>query len=339
MWWISYRGEGGSRPGQHRRLRGRRHAAQGAPPRSSTRRRPRTRCNIARGFATESATISTSPTPGAGTATSRATAAAATPSTSPRCWPTTQHVRGDGPPVRPRVRRRRPPLRLLPGHQHRARACVPKTLQAGAGGARTCASTFPDGKFLPGTFVASSARPPALSPATARRSTSPRPLGLKVVLDVHGKPRHSVRGIVVHRKHLYVADEAGDAVKVFELKTGTTRGAHRRAAHAAQARASGPARRDALHRRGRHRQHARPTTFRDASAAQASTRRASSIDGKLEAPSGFAIGPDGDLYVAERFDQRRPALLARRGRRRGAFIDGLPDMPEFLVNVPDLGND
>ena len=28
------------------------------------------------------------------------------------------------------------------------------------------------------------------------------------------------------------------------------------------------------------------------------------IDGKLKAPSGFAIGPDGDLYVAERFDQR-----------------------------------
>lgn len=40
------------------------------------------------------------------------------------------------------------------------------------------------------------------------------------MLDEHGKPRHSVRGIVVHRKHLYVADEAGDAVKVFEVKTG-----------------------------------------------------------------------------------------------------------------------
>ena len=29
-----------------------------------------------------------------------------------------------------------------------------------------------------------------------------------------------MRGIVVHRKHLCVADEAGDAVKVFEVKTG-----------------------------------------------------------------------------------------------------------------------
>jgi hypothetical protein len=40
------------------------------------------------------------------------------------------------------------------------------------------------------------------------------------VLDEHGKPRHSVRGIIVHRKHLYVADEAGDAVKVFNVRTG-----------------------------------------------------------------------------------------------------------------------
>jgi hypothetical protein len=40
------------------------------------------------------------------------------------------------------------------------------------------------------------------------------------VLDKRGKPRHSVRGIVVHRKHLYVADEAGDAVKVFNVQSG-----------------------------------------------------------------------------------------------------------------------
>lgn len=41
-----------------------------------------------------------------------------------------------------------------------------------------------------------------------------------MVLDKRGKPRHSVRGIVVHRKHLYVADEAGDAVKVYSVTSG-----------------------------------------------------------------------------------------------------------------------
>jgi hypothetical protein len=55
------------------------------------------------------------------------------------------------------------------------------------------------------------------------------PLGLKVVLDKYGMPRHSVRGIVVHRKHLYVADEAGDAVKVFNVESGEFVGPHHRA--------------------------------------------------------------------------------------------------------------
>jgi hypothetical protein len=41
-----------------------------------------------------------------------------------------------------------------------------------------------------------------------------------VVLDKRRQPRHSVRCIVVHRKHLYVTDEAGDVVKVFNVQSG-----------------------------------------------------------------------------------------------------------------------
>ena len=78
---------------------------------------------------------------------------------------------------------------------------------------------FPDGNFLPGTLVASSRG--KLPEAGDRPPLDvPPPQGLKVVLDVHGKPRHSVRGIVVHRKHLYVAGEAGNAVKIFEVNSG-----------------------------------------------------------------------------------------------------------------------
>ena len=62
------------------------------------------------------------------------------------------------------------------------------------------------------------------------------------------------------------------------------------------------------------------------------------IDGKLKAPSGFAIGPDGDLYVAERLKQRVRRFSAK-GKKKGTFIDGLPDMPEFLVHVPDKAPD
>ena len=53
------------------------------------------------------------------------------------------------------------------------------------------------------------------------------------------------------------------------------------------------------------------------------------IDGKLKAPSGFGIGPDGDLYVAEWFDQRVRSFSVT-GKKKGTFIEGLPDMPEFL---------
>jgi sugar lactone lactonase YvrE len=58
------------------------------------------------------------------------------------------------------------------------------------------------------------------------------------------------------------------------------------------------------------------------------------IDGKLKAPSGFAIGPDGDFYVGERFDQRVRRFSAK-GKSKGTFIEGLPDMPEFLLHVPN----
>ena len=57
------------------------------------------------------------------------------------------------------------------------------------------------------------------------------------------------------------------------------------------------------------------------------------IDGKLDAPSGFAVGPDGDLYVAERKNQR-VQRFSSQGKKKGTFIDNLPDMPEFLVYVP-----
>lgn len=59
---------------------------------------------------------------------------------------------------------------------------------------------------------------------------------------------------------------------------------------------------------------------------------------KLEAPSGFAIGRDGDLYFAERLKQRVRRFSAQ-GKKKGTFIDGLPNMPEFLLHVPDRARD
>jgi hypothetical protein len=187
---------------------------------------------------------------------------------------------------------------------------------------------YPNGKFLPGTLVASSqGNLPEYGGHTPL--DVPAPLGLKVVLDKRGMPRHSVRGIVVHRKHLYVADEAGDAVKVFNVESGEL-----------MARITGRALKAPVHLilHGE-------TLFIGASgtgsilALDLSTPPSGElearvvIDGKLDAPSGFAVGPDGDLYVAERKKQR-VRRFSSDGKKKGTFIDDLPDMPEFLVYVP-----
>ena len=189
---------------------------------------------------------------------------------------------------------------------------------------------FPNGNFLPGTLVASSQ---GQLPEVGDRAVLnvPSPQGLKVVLDEHGKPRHSVRGIIVHRKHLYVADEAGDAVKIFEVKSGrlVARIKGRKLAkpvhlilhgHTVYIGAAGTGSILAFDI---------PTK-----APRGKLKARTVIDGKLKAPSGFAIGPDGDLYVAERIKQRVRRFSAK-GKKKGTFIAGLPDMPEFLVHLPD----
>ena len=187
---------------------------------------------------------------------------------------------------------------------------------------------YPNGEFLPGTLVASSQ---GSLPEYGDRTPLdvPSPLGLKVVLDQSGKPRHSVRGIVVHRNHLYVADEAGDAVKVFDVQSGELLAditgrmlkapvhliLHRETLYIG---ASGTGSILAL----------------DLSTPPSGELKARAvIEGKLDAPSGFAVGPDGDLYVAER-KKLRVRRFSSDGKKKGTFINNLPDMPEFLVYVP-----
>ena len=52
------------------------------------------------------------------------------------------------------------------------------------------------------------------------------PHGLDVGFEDHTRTRvaHSVRGVVCHGGHLYVADEPGDAVKVYEVENGRSAG-------------------------------------------------------------------------------------------------------------------
>jgi hypothetical protein len=205
---------------------------------------------------------------------------------------------------------------------------VPKTCKP-ASVAAHLRKRYPNGNFLPGTLVASShGSLPEYGDRTAL--DVPSPLGLKVVLDKRGKPRHSVRGIVMHRKHLYVADEAGDAVRVFDVQSGEL-----------MAHVTGRALKAPVHLvlHGE-------TLYIGASCSgsilaldltsappSGKLKARVVIDAKLDAPSGFAVGPDGDLYVAERKKQR-VRRFSSKGKKKGTFIDDLPDMPEFLVYVP-----
>jgi DNA-binding beta-propeller fold protein YncE len=150
------------------------------------------------------------------------------------------------------------------------------------------------------------------------------------VLDERGEPRHSVRGIVVHRKHLYVADEAGDAVKVFNVESGELM------AHITGRALVAPVH---LILHGETLYIGAPGTGSVLALDLTSTPPSGKlkarvvIDGKLDSPSGVAVGPDGDLYVAER-KKRRVRRFSSKGNKEGTFIDDLPDMPEFLVYVP-----
>jgi len=187
---------------------------------------------------------------------------------------------------------------------------------------------YPDGKFLPGTLVASSQ---GSLPVYGDRTPLdvPSPLGLNVVLDEQGKPRRSVRGIVVHRKHLYVADEAGDAVKIFTVQSGEL------VAHIKQHALKAPVH---LFLHGE-------TLYIGASGTgsilaldltstppSGKLKARVVIDGELDTPSGIAVGPEGDLYVAERKKQR-VLRFSSKGKKKGTFVDDLPDMPEFLVYI------
>ena len=71
--------------------------------------------------------------------------------------------------------------------------------------------------LLPGTFVASShPNLPGVPPTTAVA----RPIGLSAELDDKKQVRHSVRGIAAFDTTLFVADQAADAVKGYDMQSG-----------------------------------------------------------------------------------------------------------------------
>jgi hypothetical protein len=192
----------------------------------------------------------------------------------------------------------------------------------------------PPQQFLAGTFVAS-----ALGALPGIQSPPPpdvvAPQGLEVTFTdpTHTRIIHSVRGVVFHKGHLFVADEPANAVKVYDGKTGEFRG--QIAGHNLRAPDQllldattgvlyiGSSESD------------RVVSYDLAQGTPSGTVQPRTfIHGGVNYVSGMAIDPEGYFYVAER-KAKRIRKFPPNGSGSGTdFISDLPDEPEFIRYVP-----
>jgi hypothetical protein len=200
--------------------------------------------------------------------------------------------------------------------------------------------------FLAGTFVASvygalngvSPAPPNV-PQPAPNVGVQYPLGQGLQIDPPtGPASHSVRDVVVIGDLLYVADEPGNAVKIYSLASGATQG--KLQGQITDTNLKGP-----VH-----------LLVNDGSLYISSSNCVLSYDLKsatvatflsgLTSPAGMAFDSDGNFFYADRtgsaiyqsaYDSKKkkygtPAVFIPPYDKKNA-PDGLKDEPEFLVYV------
>jgi hypothetical protein len=196
-------------------------------------------------------------------------------------------------------------------------------------------------KFLDGTFVASAyTNLPAYS-GEGMVGITPvsQPQGLDAFPNDGSKVQKSVRGIVCALGNLYVADEPGNALKIYDGTSG---------AHKGDITVTGPVHLlcvgSKLYVGCSGDKKASPPVSPSVVCCDLNTRGLSTVvsDGSLSSVSGISFGADGNFYVADRTAQRilRYAPTATPFTPLGIFInsqsnnkDGLPDEPEFLLYV------
>lgn len=188
---------------------------------------------------------------------------------------------------------------------------------------------YPDGNFLSGTFVASDT-------GELNGLSSPYPpnvpsrLGLSVSIDTdpgstdYNKVLNSVRGVLVHKQHIYVADEVANSVNVYSLKKGKLKG------YLSRKKMEAPVHlkvNNGLLYIG-----AGKSVFTyDLSKGVPSgkTKPKKFIDKQLDHVSGMAFGQTGNMYIAER---KLQTVLEYdlNGNEIGIALQNLPDNPEFI---------
>ena len=194
-------------------------------------------------------------------------------------------------------------------------------------------SQIPDSKFMDGTFVASAyTKLPAYSGLGDITSVA-QPQGLDAHPHDGSEVKKSVRGIVYSGGDLYVADEPGNALKVYDGTSGTSRG---------DITVPGPVHLlcvgDKLYVGCSGDKEAGSQIAPSVQCWDLTSRHLSAVvsDSSLASVSGIAFGADGNYYVADRTARtvRRYAPTSVPFISLGAFIkDGLPDEPEFLLYV------
>ena len=197
-------------------------------------------------------------------------------------------------------------------------------------------------KFLDGTFVASAyTNLPAYS-GKGMQGITPvaQPQGLDASPNDGSKVQNSVRGILYTGGNLYVADEPGNALKIYDGTSGD---------YKSSLTLAGP-----IHLLGLGtkiyvscggEKKASPPVSPSVQCFDLVSLQLSTVvsDSSLTSVSGIAFGADGNFYVADRTAQtiRRYAPTTTPFTPLGIFIDsqsknnkdGLPDQPEFLLYV------
>ncbi len=189
--------------------------------------------------------------------------------------------------------------------------------------------SYPPDSFLAGTFIASSIGGLPNVPTPTPPSV-PAPQGLAFTI-CEDKVSNSVRDIVFYNGYLYVADEPGNAVKVYDGETGALYGqiaggnlyapVHLLVDANTQILYIGSTGNDSIVKYdledGAPLGIVTPTPF---------------IDGKVKGPSGMVLDAAGNFYVAERKASKISKFLPNG--TQSDFIAALPDEPEFILYVP-----
>jgi hypothetical protein len=189
----------------------------------------------------------------------------------------------------------------------------------------------PPHMFLVGTRVASSLGVlPAIGAPHPPDVGVPHGLAVGFEDETRRRVAHSVRGVVCHAGHLYVADEPADAVKVYDVETGKFCGQ----IAGDDLRAPVQLLLDAgvlyIGSSGND----RVVCFDLAQGAPVGTVAPRTfVHGKVKHVSGMAFDAEGNFYAAERKKKRIRKFAPDGGGDGVEFIGGLPDEPEFILYV------